>query len=99
MTEVMPELVAYWADSRELLTYAERRQCLGDAKLESFSPTEILLRVPDSKRLIVVTSMRAGQVIFCSLCKADVGLMKKYGRRCPGFVHCQVPEAKQKKDG
>jgi hypothetical protein len=81
------ELAVFWGDSRQLLTLVERRDLLNNASLESIANDEILLREPISKRLIVVTSAKKDQVLYCSLCKNEL-IRKRYGQSCPGFARC-----------
>ena len=48
------DLIIYWAESREPLTYRERREVEGIAILEAITPAEILLVVPGTERRMVV---------------------------------------------
>jgi hypothetical protein len=84
---VSVELAVFWGDTHQLLTPTERRELLHTANLESLSKHEVLLREPKTKRLIVVTSAKKEQVLFCSLCKNEL-VRKRYGQSCPGFARC-----------
>ena len=81
-----PTLAAFWGDTRKLLSYAERKDVLPSARLESMTPTEILLRDLKSNRLIVITSVGEAD-IFCDVCDKDK-THHTYGRTCPHFAQC-----------
>lgn len=81
-----PTLAAYWGDNRKILSHYERVNILADAKLESMTPTEVLLRDLKSNRLIVITSVHEAD-IFCDVCDKD-RVHHTYGRTCPHFARC-----------
>lgn len=86
MKNEKPTLAAFWGDTRKLLSYGERQSVLATAKLESMTPTEILLRDMQSNRLIVVTSVTEAD-IFCDVCDKDT-TRHTFGRACPHFAQC-----------
>jgi hypothetical protein len=81
-----PTMAAFWGDTRKLLSHAERTAILPTAKMESLTPTEILLRDTISQRLVVITSIEEGD-IFCDLCDQD-RTRRTYGKSCPRFAYC-----------
>jgi hypothetical protein len=77
----------YWADNKRLLTKEERRSLLQTAILEELGPDDVLLRDPDSGRLIVVESTGTVTGIFCALCQSNL-TKDRYGKPCPNFAAC-----------
>lgn len=54
MEQKIPNLVIYWADTRELLTYAERMAVIGGATLVDLTPLEILVMPRFTERVVVI---------------------------------------------
>lgn len=53
----IPTLAIYWADTRELLTHAERVELHRGAIVVSVTPREVLLETLDGRRLVAVCSV------------------------------------------
>lgn len=84
---IKPTLTAFWGDTKKVLTADERAHALSEARLESMTHDEILLRDDHSKRLIVITAVGMAD-IYCDVCDHDSGVRHSFGRACPRFAEC-----------
>jgi hypothetical protein len=79
------KLAVFWADTRELLTWQERKAVMSKATIESITPSEMLLRTSVG-RLVAVTTTDE-EDLYCSFCYHD-GIRAKFGGTCPDFARC-----------
>jgi hypothetical protein len=63
--EKVPSLILFWADTRKLLTYPERKQIFGEVVLLSATPEEVLIQLDNGRKVVVVgvTDPVAGSIL------------------------------------
>lgn len=60
-----PSLVIYWADTRALLTFAERRELEQEGVLVAVTPLEILIEHSSGRKAVVrgITDFHAPKIV------------------------------------
>lgn len=59
-----PSLVIYWADTRNLLTFSERKSLEQEGKLIAVTPLEVLLEHESGRKVVIrgITDMMAPKI-------------------------------------